>query len=276
MDFHHQSLIDTTLKEDLGHGHDITSRTLIPDDLSSTAILRARQDGILAGLDIAVQVFKTVDPALTLTPHAVDSDQVTKGKDILTVTGNTKSILMAERVALNFISHLSGIATETSRYVDAVAHTQTKIVDTRKTLPGLRALQKYAVRMGGGLNHRHGLDDAILIKDNHIAAIGGIQAALDACQKIGHMVKIEIEVDTLDQLQEVLDHGGADIVMLDNMSPAQLKKAVALIGGRLKTEASGGVDFDTVKAIAETGVDYISVGALTHSVKVFDFGLDID
>lgn len=272
----HTETIRSALVEDLGHGHDITSQATIPADQQMKAVVRAREHGVLAGIECAEIAFHLIDDGLNLTRHAKDSDTITPKQDILTIEGNARSILTAERVALNFTSHLSGIASETARYVDAVQETNASIVDTRKTLPNLRALQKYAVRMGGGKNHRFGLDDAILIKDNHIASAGGVKAVLDACQRAGHMVKVEIEVDTLEQLEEVLHHGGADIVLLDNMSPETLKKAVEMVDGKLITEASGSVNIDTVRSIAKSGVDLISIGALTHSVKVFDFGLDID
>lgn len=272
----HTNTIHQALIEDLGHGHDITSQATIPEGQQMKAVIRARENGVLAGIECAEIAFHLVDKNLQLTRHAEDGNLITDKQDILTIEGNARSILMAERVALNFTSHLSGIASETARYVEAVKGTNASIVDTRKTLPNLRALQKYAVRMGGGKNHRFGLDDAILIKDNHIASAGGVTAVLNACKNAGHMVKIEIEVDTLEQLDAVLNHGGADIVLLDNMAPETLKKAVEMVDGRLTTEASGGVNIDTVRSIAESGVDLISIGALTHSVKVFDFGLDID
>lgn len=269
-----QNLIDAALKEDLGNKGDITSQATIPDNKTAKMMMNARAQGILAGINIAIQVFKTVDNDLTITEHVQDGHPLKKGQKILTVEGNARQILMAERTALNFLSHLSGIASETHRYVTAIQHTKAKILDTRKTLPGYRAIQKYAVKMGGGNNHRTGLYDMVLIKDNHIAAAGGIKAALDNTAAANPSVKIEIEVDTLAQLQEVLDHGTADIVLLDNMAPEELKKAVALCEGKIITEASGGITMETIVSIAETGVDYISIGALTHSVKAFDIGLD--
>ena len=269
-----QNLIDAALKEDLGNKGDITSQATIPDNKTAKMMMNARAQGILAGINIAIQVFKTVDNDLTITEHVQDGHPLKKGQKILTVEGKARQILMAERTALNFLSHLSGIASETHRYVTTIQHTKAKILDTRKTLPGYRPMQKYAVKMGGGNNHRTGLYDMVLIKDNHIAAAGGIKAALDNTAAANPSVKIEIEVDTLAQLQEVLDHGTADIVLLDNMAPEELKKAVALCEGKIITEASGGITMETIVSIAETGVDYISIGALTHSVKAFDIGLD--
>lgn len=270
-----EPLILKALEEDLGHGHDITSESLLDDDAQTSVIMRARDEGVIAGLKVAEMVFQIVDPELDTTRHIKSGTRVKKGDEILSVSGNAISILKAERTALNLISHLSGIASETAKYVEAIKGTKASICDTRKTLPGLRALQKYAVKAGGGMNHRFGLDDAILIKDNHIAAVGGITPALDRARKnAGHMVKIEIEVDTLEQLREVIDHGGADIVMLDNMPPATLKEAVDMIDGKMVTEASGGINLQTIRGIAESGVDMISVGALTHSVIALDIGLD--
>lgn len=272
-----EPLIIKALEEDLGHGHDITSESLIDEDEEIKVVLRARTDGVIAGIKVAQMVFEIVDPDILVTRHMSSGHEAKSGDVILTAEGNAISILRAERTALNLISHLSGIATETAKYVEAIKGTKANICDTRKTLPGLRALQKYAVKAGGGMNHRFGLDDAILIKDNHIAAVGGIQAALDAAKKnAGHMVKIEIEVDTLEQLQDVIDHGGADIVLLDNMGPDILKKAVEMVDGKMVTEASGGINLETVSAIAQSGVDMISVGALTHSVTALDIGLDFE
>ena len=269
-------IIRTALAEDLGHGGDITSRAVIRDDVQAEAVFRARENGVLAGMPLVTRTFDLVDSSFHFDIKAQDGDALEAGQVIAHVKGPAAVLLTAERTALNFLTHLSGIATLTNRYVTAVEGTNATIVDTRKTLAGLRTLQKYAVRMGGGQNHRFRLDDAILIKDNHVAIAGGIDAALTRAQaNVGHTVKIEIEVDTLDQLQEVLDHGGADIVMLDNFTLDDLKTAVKNVDGQLITEASGGVNLDTVRRIAETGVDYISVGALTHSAPAFDIGLDI-
>jgi len=272
-----EDLVRAALKEDFGHGLDITSASVLPPSLNTRAVFRAREEGVLAGLILGLSAFSHVDPDFEFEILAQDGDVLDKGQDIAAVSGPAASLLMAERVALNFMTHLSGIATLTRRYVLAVQGTDARIADTRKTLAGLRAVQKYAVRAGGGFNHRHGLDDMILIKDNHIAAAGGISAVLDAAQtNVGHAVKIEIEVDTLAQLEEVLSHGGADIVMLDNFTLDDLRKGVEMVDKRMLVEASGGVSLQTVRPIAETGVDYISVGALTHSAPAFDIGLDID
>ncbi len=272
-----EDLVRAALKEDFGHGLDITSQSIIPHDTQTRAVFRAREEGVLAGMILAFSAFMHVDPEFGFEVFAHDGDVLESGQDIAVVNGPAASLLMAERVALNFMTHMSGIATLTRRYVLAVQGTNAKICDTRKTLPGLRAVQKYAVRAGGGFNHRFGLDDAVLIKDNHIAVAGGVENALNmARDNTGHMVKIEIEVDTLAQLEEVLKHGGADVVMMDNFDIDDLKKAVKMVDSKIVTEASGGVNLNTVKEIAETGVDYISIGALTHSAMNFDIGLDID
>lgn len=271
-----EDLVRSALKEDLGHGHDITSQSVIDPSAEVTATFNAREEGVLAGLILALSSFSHIDPDLEFEVFAQDGDVLEAADKIATVTGPASAILTAERVALNFLIHMSGIATLTRRHVLAVQGTNAKITDTRKTLPMLRTIQKYAVRAGGGYNHRFGLDDCILIKDNHIAIAGGVNEALTrAKENIGHTVKIEIEVDTLEQLKEVLEHGGADIVMLDNFDLKDLKTAVELIDGKLITEASGGVNLITVADIAKTGVDYISIGALTHSAPALDIGLDI-
>ena len=270
-----EDAVRAALLEDLGRAGDITTNATIPAAKRARAVIAARQPGIVAGLDLAKAAFRLLDPALVFEARIADSAAVTPGAILATIEGPARALLSAERVALNFLGRLSGIATLTARYVAAVAHTKARIVCTRKTTPGLRTFEKYAVLCGGGFNHRFGLDDAILIKDNHIAVAGGIIPALRTVKAaIGHLVKIEIEVDTLDQLDEVLTEG-ADVVLLDNMTPAQLREAVARVKGRLLTEASGGVTLETVAAIAESGVDMISVGALTHSAKVLDVGLDI-
>jgi len=272
-----EPIIRNALLEDLGHGNDVTSENIIPPNATATAVMHARSRGIIAGSRIAETAFKMVDPTLVTHRYVRSGEAVLKNKEILSIQGSAQSILAGERVALNFISHLSGIATATAAYVEQTKGTKAKICCTRKTLPGLRSLQKYAVLAGGGANHRFGLDDAILIKDNHIAIAGSIQAALDNAQNhSGHMMKIEIEVDTLKQLEEVLAHGGADVVMLDNMDAKTLIEAVAMIDGALTTEASGGITLDNVGEIAQTGVDFISIGALTHSVIGLDIGLDIN
>ena len=270
-----EDAVRVALLEDLGRAGDITTNATIPAMKQARAVIAARQPGIVAGLDLAKAAFRLLDPALSFETRIADGTAVTPGAILATIEGPARALLSAERVALNFLGRLSGIATLTSRYVAAVAHTKVRIVCTRKTTPGLRTFEKYAVLCGGGFNHRFGLDDAILIKDNHIAVAGGIIPALRAVKAaIGHLVKIEIEVDTLDQLDDVLTEG-ADVVLLDNMTPARLREAVARVKGRLLTEASGGVTLETVAAIAKSGVDMISVGALTHSAQVLDVGLDI-
>ena len=270
-----EDAVKAALLEDLGRAGDITTLATIPASARARAVLAARQEGVIAGSEIAIAAFRMMDATVRFDTHLPDGSHVTKGDVVLAVEGPARAILSAERVALNYMGRLSGIATLTASYVKAVAHTKARIVCTRKTTPGLRAFEKYAVRCGGGFNHRFGLDDAILIKDNHIAVAGGVIAALRAVKaNIGHLVKIEIEVDTLDQLNDVLKEG-ADVVLLDNMPPAMLHEAVTRIAGKMLTEASGGVNLETVAAIAESGVDMISVGALTHSAKVLDLGLDI-
>lgn len=272
-------LIDQTvraaLEEDLGRAGDITTQATIPESVRARALIVAREAGVIAGSDIAIVTFRMMEPSVRFDTHVKDGTAIAAGTVALAVEGPARAILSAERVALNFMGRMSGIASMTAQYVKAVAHTKARIVCTRKTTPNLRAIEKYAVRCGGGSNHRFGLDDAILIKDNHIAVAGGVVNALRAAKTFaGHLVKIEIEVDTLDQLEEVIKEG-ADVVLLDNMNPEQLKEAVRRVNGKMLTEASGGVNLSTVAAIAESGVDMISVGALTHSVKVLDLGLDI-
>lgn len=263
------------LEEDLGRAGDITTQATISASHSATLVIISREDGVIAGLPVAETAFHTIAQGVRFTPRIGDGTSVKKGEIIAEVEGSARAILSAERVALNFLGRMSGIATLTRHFVEAVAGTEAKIVCTRKTTPGLRAFEKYAVRCGGGSNHRYGLDDAMLIKDNHIAVAGSIALALKAAKAAaGHLVKVEIEVDTLAQLHEVLAEG-ADVVLLDNMDIATLKQAVDLVEGAMLTEASGGVTLDTVAAIAATGVDMISVGALTHSPRVLDLGLDI-
>lgn len=268
-------VINRTLAEDLGRAGDITTLATIPASARARAVIAARENGVIAGSDLAIAAFRCLDQTIRFDTHLADGTPLLKGDIALAIEGPARAILSAERTALNFMGRLSGIASLTALYVDAVKHTKARIVCTRKTTPGLRTLEKHAVRCGGGFNHRFGLDDAILIKDNHIAVAGGVTHALRAAKAFaGHLVKIEIEVDTLDQLTEVITEG-ADVVLLDNMTPAQLKEAVTRVGGKMLTEASGGVTLETVKAIAESGVDMVSVGALTHSAKVLDLGLDI-
>jgi nicotinate-nucleotide pyrophosphorylase (carboxylating) len=234
----------------------------------------ARQNAILAGLDCALKALQIIDNTLEIKVHKHDGDTLNKGDIILEIKGAARSILMAERVALNFAGHLSGVATKTANMVSAVKGTNAKIVCTRKTIPNLRVLQKQAVRLGGGYNHRFGLDDAVLIKDNHIAIMGSVENAVKAArQHLGHMVKIEVECDTLEQVKQVLELN-VDVIMLDNMNIDTLKQAIKIINSQAKTEASGGVDLHTVRSIAETGVDMISSGALTHSVMNVDLAFD--
>lgn len=269
-----EDAVARALKEDFGDAGDITTNATIPADAKAKAVIAARKPGVIAGVNAAIAAFRLVDPAIKISIEKDDGARVQKGDVILTIEGPARGVLSGERVALNFMGHLSGVATATAALVDAVRGTNAKIVCTRKTTPGLRAFEKHAVRCGGGHNHRFGLYDAVMIKDNHIAASGGIAKALaDAREAVGHMVKIEIEVDSLGQLEEALA-GGADVVLLDNMAPADLKRAVEINKGRAVLEASGNVTIDTVRAIAETGVDVISSGWITHSAPNLDLGLD--
>jgi nicotinate-nucleotide pyrophosphorylase (carboxylating) len=269
--------VQRALSEDLGRAGDITSIATIPETTRAHAILIARQAGVIAGLPLAVATFQKLSPDIDIQAHFRDGGAVAAGVHVLTISGPARAVLAGERTALNFVGRLSGIATLTADHVRHTAGTKLRICCTRKTTPGLRALEKYAVRCGGGFNHRFGLDDAILIKDNHIAVAGGIRAVLERARAhTGHLVKIEIEVDTLAQLREVLDSGLADVVLLDNMDIATLTEAVALARGRVVLEASGGVTLGSIAGIAATGVDYASCGALTHSAANFDVALDID
>jgi len=269
--------VAAALAEDLGLAGDVTTNALIPGDAVSQAVMALREDGCIAGLPLAVAAFRALDPSMEVAAQVREGAFAGAGTAIVRLSGSTRAILSAERVALNLVQHLSGVATATRRYVEAVAGTAAKIVCTRKTTPGLRAFEKYAVLAGGGANHRFGLFDAVLIKDNHIAAAGSVSGAIERARAaVGHMVKIEVEVDTLAQLEEALRQP-IDAVLLDNMAVAELKAAVALAKPArpgILCEASGGVRLETVRAIAETGVDMISVGALTHSVKALDIGLD--
>jgi nicotinate-nucleotide pyrophosphorylase (carboxylating) len=267
-------VVRAALAEDLGRAGDVTAQACIDAEARLSVVFAARRPGAIAGLACARLALAELDPAARFEPLVADGAQVAAGAALARAEGNARAILSAERTALNLLGRLSGVATLTRAFVDAVAGTRTKIVDTRKTTPGLRHLEKYAVRCGGGVNHRFGLDDAILIKDNHIAACGGVgEAVRRARAAAGHLMKVEVEVDGLDQLEEALAHG-PDVVMLDNFSLADLRAAVARTAGRASLEASGGVNLDTVAAIAATGVDVISVGALTHSASVLDIGLD--
>ena len=265
------------LAEDLGRAGDVTSIATIPDDARARAVVIARQAGVIAGLPLIEATLRKLSDNAEIVAHARDGTRVAAKTALMTVVGNARAILAAERTALNFAGLPSGIATATSEFVRRVAHTKARICCTRKTPPGLRALAKYAVRCGGGFNHRFGLDDAMLIKDNHIAVAGSIPAVLERARAVaGHLVKIEIEVDSLDQLREVLEAGGADAVLLDNFDTASMRKAVEMVAGRLAIEASGGITLETVGKIAETGVDYISSGWITHSAPNFDIALDIE
>jgi nicotinate-nucleotide pyrophosphorylase (carboxylating) len=265
------------LAEDLGRAGDVTSIATIPEHTPARAIVVARKAGVIAGLPLVAATFSKLAPEIEIAAHARDGADVATGIALMTVAGPARAVLAAERVALNFLGHLSGVATATHEFVRRVAGTRTRICCTRKTTPGLRALEKYAVRCGGGFNHRFGLDDAILIKDNHIAVAGGIRAVLERAKAAaGHLVKVEIEVDTLEQLREVLDVGLADAVLLDNMDAATMRQAVEMVGGRFALEASGGITLDTIAEIARTGVDYASSGWITHSSPNLDVALDIE
>jgi nicotinate-nucleotide pyrophosphorylase (carboxylating) len=272
-----EAAVTRALEEDLGRAGDITSTATVPEDAPGRAVLNARQSGVIAGLPLVAASFKRLAPDIEIVPHARDGATIAARTKLLTISGDARAILGAERVALNFLGHLSGVATATAEFARRIAHTKARVTCTRKTTPGLRALEKYAVRCGGGYNHRFGLDDAMLIKDNHIAVAGGITAVLKRAKAAaGHLVKIEIEVDSLDQLKEVLDVGLADVVLIDNFDLEAMRQAVALVAGRLVIEASGGITLESAAAIAETGVDYLSSGALTHSVTNLDVGLDIE
>jgi nicotinate-nucleotide pyrophosphorylase (carboxylating) len=269
--------VHRALDEDLGRAGDITSIATIPEKTPGRAIMIARQAGVIAGLPLAVATFQKLSGDINIEADVRDGANVAAGQHVLTISGPARAVLSGERTALNFVVRLSGIATLTSDHVRHTAGTGLRICCTRKTTPGLRALEKYAVRCGGGFNHRFGLDDAILIKDNHIAVAGGVTAVLERARAhTGHLVKIEIEVDTLAQLREVLDTGLADVVLLDNMDIATLSEAVKLAKGRVVLEASGGITQASIAKIAETGVDYVSSGALTHSAPNFDVALDIE
>jgi nicotinate-nucleotide pyrophosphorylase (carboxylating) len=269
--------VQRALNEDLGRAGDITSIATIPEATQAHAVMIARQSGVIAGLPLAVAVFQKLSPDINIQAHFRDGGTVASGVHVLTISGPARAVLAGERTALNFVGRLSGVATLTSDYVRHTAGTKLRICCTRKTTPGLRALEKYAVRCGGGFNHRFGLDDAILIKDNHVAVAGGVRPVLQRARAhVGHLVKIEIEVDTMAQLREVLDTGLADVVLLDNMDIATLTEAVKLASGRVVLEASGGVTLQSIAKIAKAGVDYVSSGALTHSAPNFDVALDID
>ncbi len=268
--------VEAALLEDLGRAGDITAQATIPPSAKAVATFVTRKTGVVAGIDFARRAMAMMDPAIRFSELAGDGTRVSPGDVIARVEGSARAVLSAERVALNYLGRLSGIASATAMFADKIAHTRTKIVCTRKTTPGLRAFEKYAVKCGGGANHRFGLDDAVLIKDNHIAVCGSVAETIRRARAfVGHLVKIEVEVDTLDQLREAMTER-PDAVLLDNMGPDVLREAVAIVAGRAVTEASGGVGPDTVAAIAESGVDLISTGWITHSAPVLDIGLDID
>jgi nicotinate-nucleotide pyrophosphorylase (carboxylating) len=269
-----EPIVRQALIEDLGRAGDITTDAIAPLDCTAKTVMAARQEGVIAGLDLAALAFRLINPAVRFKPVLADGAYVAPGATVAVVEGPARGILSAERVSLNFVSRLSGIATATARLAAAVAHTNARIVCTRKTTPLMRSIEKYAVRAGGGANHRFGLDDAALIKDNHVAIAGGVAEAIRRVRAhVGHLVNIEVEVDTLAQLEEALG-AGVDAVLLDNMSLDDLGRGVAMIGGRAVSEASGRVTLDTAPSIAATGVDLISVGWLTHSAPILDVGLD--
>ena len=270
-----EPMIRNALMEDLGSYGDVTTRAVIPPETTYTARLNSRADAIVSGMQVARIAFHLVDASLEIETHIADGQPCKTGSTLMTIKGNAASILSAERVALNFAGRLTGIATKTASFVAETIGTDVRVTCTRKTTPGLRLVEKLAVLHGGGFNHRFSLSDAILIKDNHIAAAGGVRQVLEATKAhASHMIAVEVEVDRLDQLADVLEIGGASTVLLDNMSNEMLREAVALVDGRLKTEASGNVTRDRIASIASTGVDYISSGALTHSASTVDLGLD--
>jgi nicotinate-nucleotide pyrophosphorylase (carboxylating) len=272
-DFDQEEFITRVLAEDLGMGGDITSNATIAPDTRISAELKTREPIVIAGLDLALAFFRRLDPEVEMEASAADGDRLEAGASLARIAGAARAILTAERSALNTLQHLSGIATLTRAYVDEIRRTGAILIDTRKTIPGLRVLEKYAVRMGGAQNHRMRLDDGVLIKDNHIAAAGGIGAAVRAAKSANTGLQIQVEVDRLDQIEEALA-AGADRLLLDNMPPTVLRDAVAKVAGRVPLEASGGVRLDTIRAIAETGVDFISLGRITQSAPAVDIGLD--
>ena len=270
----YEELIKNEIRADIGFAGDLTTSFFVPADRNISSSITPRQEGVLAGIDIALFAFMVVSSEIVFEKHLEDGSPVKAGDRVATVSGPARAILTADRTALNVLTHLCGIATMTNRMVKAVEGTRARITDTRKTLPGLRALQKYAVRCGGGVNHRFGLDGAVMIKDNHLAGFASWEEGVLALKKkLGHTVKVEVEVDTLEQLKRLIGLP-VDIVLLDNMTPDQLREAVQLVDRRMITEASGNVSLETVRGIAEAGVDIISSGALTHSVQALDLGLD--
>ena len=274
LDFYLDDLIKNALKEDINY-IDTTADLVIPEDQRGQAYFVAKASGVLCGIDAAMRVFRLLDDSFECTVHFRDGDKLSKGDVICEFSGNMRCLLKGERTALNLIQHMSGIATETARCVEIVNGTRAAITDTRKTLPGLRAIQKYAVTVSGGKNHRYNLSDGAMLKDNHIDACGGIAGAVNTLRsKLGHMVKIEVETRDLDEVKQALE-SGADIIMLDNMDCDTMKKAVEIVNGKALLEASGGITHDTLREVAETGVDIISIGALTHSVQAFDISMRI-
>jgi nicotinate-nucleotide pyrophosphorylase (carboxylating) len=272
----YDGLIRGALLEDLGRAGDITTDAIVPGDAKATAAIVARRSGRVAGTDIAARVFEILDPAMETKVLVIPGGDAEPDSPLVRLIGPARAILTGERTALNLLGHLSGIATLTRDYVGAVAGTGARVVCTRKTTPGLRALEKHAVRCGGGANHRFGLDDAVLVKDNHLALAGGVRGAITKVRKkVGHMVTVELEVDTLEQLEEGLE-AGVEAVLLDNMDPQTLRAAVAMVNGRCVTEASGGIDLESATAAAATGVDLLSVGALTHSAPWFDVSMEVE
>ena len=271
-----EPLVRAALAEDLGRAGDLTTDTVVPAAARARGVLNARRAGVVAGLEVAAIAFRQLDPDVRIEISRPDGATVGAGERIAAVSGRARGLLSAERVALNFLCHLSGIATATREIVEAVEGYSARIACTRKTTPGLRMLEKYAVRVGGGVNHRFGLDDGVLLKDNHIVVAGGIRAAVETAKaQLGHMVKVEVEVDRIDQLSEALA-AGADAILLDNMTPAQMREAVGIIGGRAIVEASGRITAETAPVIAATGVDVISCGWITHSAPILDIGLDFE
>lgn len=269
-----EPVVRAALLEDLGLAGDVTSTAIIPSDHRSTVIMAARKPGVIAGLDAAQLAFELIDPKIVMTRHLEDGAVVNPGDTIATIEGPSRGLLTAERTALNLLGHLSGIASVTASIIAAIQGTRASVVCTRKTTPGLRTLEKYAVRVGGGMNHRFALHDAVLIKDNHVAIAGGVAEAIRRAKAgVGHMVKIEVEVDTLDQLREALEVG-TDAILLDNMTPDQLREAVSMVAGQAITEASGGITPATAAAVAASGVDLLSIGWITHSAPTLDIGLD--
>jgi nicotinate-nucleotide pyrophosphorylase (carboxylating) len=265
--------VTRVLAEDLGEGGDVTSRATIDADARFTATMNCREPIVVAGIDIAAAFFRRLDPAVAINIHAADGDEIDAGGTLMVLAGSARAMLTAERSALNTLQHLSGIATLTRRYVEAIAGTGATLLDTRKTIPGLRALDKYAARMGGAQNHRMRLDDGVLIKDNHVAVCGGVAAAVEAAVAAGTGLQVQVEVDRLEQIEPALA-AGADRLLLDNMQPDMLPDAVRIVAGRVPLEASGGVNLETIRAIAESGVDFISVGRITQSAPAVDIGLD--